>query len=55
MNTKKGVQVVVMGAQRRNIDITTMAQLVIALGRELAGRRETKKHDAQSMPVEAAP
>ena len=38
--SKKGVRIVVIGAQRRSIDVETMTQIVIALGRELAERQQ---------------
>jgi hypothetical protein len=38
---KKGVRVVIIGAQRRTIEVDAMTQIVIALGRELA-ERDTK-------------
>ena len=36
---KKGVRVIITGAQRRTIDVELMTQAVIALGRELAERK----------------
>ena len=41
--TKKGVRVVITGAQRRTIDVDAVTQIVIALGRELATRTQAKK------------
>ena len=38
---KKGMRVIITGAQRRTIDVDAMVQIVIALGRELA-ERDTK-------------
>lgn len=46
--TKKGVQVVIIAAQRRSIDVDAMTQIVIALGRELAERMPTKKRIART-------
>jgi hypothetical protein len=36
--SKKGVRIVITGAQRRTIEVEAMTQIVIALGRELAAR-----------------
>jgi hypothetical protein len=40
---KKGVQAVIIGSQRRKIDVEAMTQIVIALGRELAGRKRPRR------------
>ncbi len=40
---KKGVRVKVAGKPRRVIDVDAMTQIVIALGRELAQSKRTKK------------
>lgn len=40
---KKGVRVVITGAQRRTIEVDAMAQIVIALGREMALRRDDEE------------
>ena len=40
---KKGVRVVITGKPRTAIDVDAMTQIVIALGRELAQRGETKR------------
>jgi hypothetical protein len=57
--TKKGVRVVVTGAQRRTIDMDVMTQIVIALGRELAlrepGRTKTWKPGATTTDTGARP
>ncbi len=39
---KKGVRVIITGAQRRTIDVDAMTHIIIALGRELA-ERDTKR------------
>lgn len=36
---KKGVQVVITGKPRPNIDVDAMTQIIIALGREFAKRK----------------
>jgi hypothetical protein len=39
MTKKKGVRIIISGVQRRTIEVDAMAQIVIALGRELAERK----------------
>lgn len=55
--TKKGVRVVVTGAQRRSVDVEAMVHVVIALGRELAERAAAtnKQTVNESVNAEAAP
>jgi Na+-transporting NADH:ubiquinone oxidoreductase subunit NqrA len=40
---KKGVRVSIAGKPRRVIDVDAMTHIVIALGREFAERKRTKK------------
>jgi hypothetical protein len=40
--TKKGVRVVITGKPRPKIDVDSMTQIVIALGRELEERKRCK-------------
>jgi hypothetical protein len=47
---KKGVQIIVIGAQRRTIDVELMTQAVIALGRELAERTPQQKQTRTRKP-----
>ena len=39
---KKGVRVVITGKPRPTIDVDAMTQIIIALGREFAKRKEAK-------------
>lgn len=43
---KKGVRVIITGKPRPTIDVDAMAQIVIALGRELAERKRAKREPA---------
>jgi hypothetical protein len=52
MPKKKGVRVIITGAQRRIIDVDAMVQIVIALGRELDGR-DQDKHAPMAARIEA--
>jgi hypothetical protein len=46
---KKGVRVTIAGKPRRVIDVDAMTQIIIALGREFAERKRTKRQQpAQS-------
>ena len=40
---KKGVRVVITGKPRPKIEVTTMTQIIIALGRELAKHKEAAR------------
>lgn len=40
---KKGVRVIITGAQRRTIEVEAMVQIVIALRREMALRRDEQR------------
>jgi hypothetical protein len=40
---RKGVRVIITGKPRPAIDVDAMTQIVIALGRELAERKQTKR------------
>lgn len=51
---KKGMRVVITGAQRRTIEVDAMVQIVIALGREMEERAKTKKVKNKSAPIEAS-
>jgi len=52
---KKGMRVVITGAQRRTIDIDEMTQIVIALGRELAARKPTQSQTRKPEQPTGAP
>lgn len=39
---KKGVRVIITGKPRPALDVDAMTQIVIALGRELAARKQVK-------------
>lgn len=49
---KKGVRVTVLGLPRRKIDVDAMTQVVIALGRELAQRKQGKRRSKAADTVE---
>ena len=40
---KKGVRIVITGRPRPKIDVEAMAQIIIALGRELAARKPAQR------------
>jgi len=52
--TKKGVRIVVTGAQRRSIGVEAMTQIVIALGRELAARTRANKEQPKATAIAGA-
>lgn len=41
--TKKGMRIIISGAQRRTIDVDAVTHIVIALGKEIAERAQVKK------------
>jgi len=47
--TKKEVRVTIAGKQRPVIDVDLMTQAVIALGRELAQRKQGRRKTAQAL------
>jgi hypothetical protein len=51
--TKKGVQIIISGAQRRTIDVDAVTQIVIALGKEIAERAQAKKRKVKTESVSA--
>ena len=44
--TKKGVRVIITGKPRPTIDVEAMTQIIIALGRELAKRKQGEARKA---------
>jgi hypothetical protein len=52
---KKGVRVIITGKPRPKIDVDAMTQIVIALGRELAERTQTKRQPTVTRWAGVAP
>jgi hypothetical protein len=53
MTKKKGVRIIISGVQRRTIEVDAMAQIVIALGRELAARTPEQPRPVASAEAES--
>lgn len=52
---KKGVRVKIIGKQRPRIDVEAVAQIIIALGRELDGRDRDKQASASARTEAVSP
>lgn len=55
MPKTKGVRVVITGVPRPKIEVDAMLQIIIALGRELAARKQTKAQAEPDVEMEVAP
>jgi hypothetical protein len=55
MPKKKGVQVVITGVPRPKIDVDAMMQIIIALGRELATRKQLRRQAEPDTEAGSAP
>jgi hypothetical protein len=53
--SKKGVRATIISSQRRKIDIESMTQIVIALGREFAQRKRAKRERGGTSRAGAGP